>query len=257
MQKLLVALFLFIVSINKISAQNYYSNVHGTLIFVATGRDGIMLAVDSRLTLTDKGKAIGIVDSIDKIYSLKGFSVCYEGTGLLDSTKFLSATFREYSLLSRNRETFSQAIKGYIEYMKSNYNQQLKTSLKDNIFIFTGYENKKPYVTIWSPSEPGTTFNAKDSVFECTNDKAKSYFGVYDPKSSCLQLSKQAIKAIDKYIAENKSLAAGKPVRAIMVKPNNAVVSLNRFRGKQFYTTADFNRAVNKKTVTVFMIKEE
>lgn len=239
------------------NAQHNYENVHGTLIMVATGKDGIMLAVDSRLTLTDKGKTVGIVDSIDKIYTLKGFSVCYEGTGILDSTRFLSASFSEYNKLYKQKQSFSEAVNGYINFMKSRYEHQLKTTLKDNVFIFAGYENNRPYINIWSPAEPGTTFNDKDSVFECTNDKVKSYFGPYDPKSSCVQLSRQAVNAMQRYIDEDKSFAAGKPIKSIMIKPNNTTAILNNFRGKQFYTTAAFNNAVNKKRVTVFMIKEE
>ena len=237
-------------------AQQIFSEAHGTLIFVATGNDGIMMAVDSRLSLSKNNETIGIADGIDKLYNLKGFAVCFEGNGILDSTRFLSATFKEYNSLHRKKETFSKAITGYIDYMKNNYQKQLRNDMGKNIFIFAGFEKRKPYVTIWSPDNTFTTFNEKDSVFECTDAKAKEYFGVYNPKETCSQLAARATNAMNKYIQEDKAFKAGKPLRIVMVKPNNRIVSLNKFRGKQFYTTAAFEEAVNNGDVKVYMIKE-
>ncbi|MBG9374753.1 hypothetical protein I5907_00775 [Panacibacter sp. DH6] len=240
-----------------LKAQNTYNNVHGTLILVATGKDGIMLAVDSRLTLTDKDKTIGLVDSIDKIYTLKGFSVCYEGTGILDSNRFLSASFSEYNKLHRKKQSFSEAVKGYVDFMKTRYEKQLNTSLKNNAFVFAGYENNKPHITLWTPADGEIRFNDSDTIMECTHEKIKTYFGPYDPQSSCAQMSVQAVKAMQRYIDEDKSFAAGKPFKTIMIRPNNTTITLNNFRGKQFYTTAAFNTAINKKQITLFMIKED
>jgi hypothetical protein len=58
--------------------QQTFTEAKGTLIFVATGKDGIMIAVDSRLTLLKNNEIIGIADGIDKLYNLKGFAVCFE-----------------------------------------------------------------------------------------------------------------------------------------------------------------------------------
>ncbi|QEC69648.1 hypothetical protein FRZ67_20940 [Panacibacter ginsenosidivorans] len=248
-------LLLFIPSF--VLSQQIFTKAHGTLIFVATGIDGIMLAVDSRLSLSRNNEIIGIADGIDKLYNLKGFAVCFEGNGILDSTRFLSATFKEYNSLHRKKETFSKAITGYIEYMKKYYQKQLRNDLGKNIFIFAGFEKRKPYVTIWSPDNTFTTFNEKDSVFECTDAKAKEYFGVYNPKETCSQLAVKAMKAMTKYVEEDKAFKAGKPFRIVMIKPNNRIISLNKFRGKQFYNTATFERAVNNGEVKIFMIKEQ
>ncbi|CAN5575576.1 hypothetical protein BH10BAC2_BH10BAC2_10190 [soil metagenome] len=237
--------------------QQTFTQAQGTLIFVATGKDGIMMAVDSRLTLSKNNETIGIADGIDKLYDLKGFAVCFEGNGILDSTRFLSATFKEYNSMHRKKETFSKAITGYIQYMKNNYQKQLRNELGKNIFIFAGFEKKKPYVTIWSPDNTFTTFNEKDSVFECTDAKAKEYFGIYDPKETCSQLALKATNAMTKYTEEDKAFKAGKPFRIVMIKPNNAIVSLNKFRGKQFYNTAAFEKAVKNGRLKIYMIKDK
>ena len=237
--------------------QQTFTEAKGTLIFVATGKDGIMIAVDSRLTLLKNNEIIGIADGIDKLYNLKGFAVCFEGNGILDSTRFLSITFKEYNSLHRKKETFSKAITGYIEYMKKTYQKQLRNDLGKNIFIFAGYEKRKPYVTIWSPDNTFSTFNEKDSVFECTDAKAKEYFGVYDPKETCSHLAAKATNAMTKYVEEDKAFKAGKPFRIVMIKPNNRIVSLNKFKGNQFYSTEALEKAVNNGEVKVYMIKEK
>jgi len=253
--KTVILLFLFIPAFGF--TQQIFSEAHGTLIFVAAGKDGIMMAVDSRLSLSKNNETTGIADGIDKLYNLKGFAVCFEGNGILDSTRFLSATFKEYNSLHKKKEAFSKAVAGYIDYMKTNYRKQLRNDLGGNVFIFAGFENKKPYVTIWSPNNTFTTFNGEDSVFECTDAKAKEYFGAYNPKETCKQLAAKAINAMTKYTAEDKAFKAGKPFKAIMIKPNNGIVSLNRFRGKQFYTTAAFEKAVTNGDIKVYMIKEQ
>lgn len=238
-------------------AQQTFKEAHGTVIFVATGKDGIMMAVDSRLTLSKNNEIIGIADGIDKLYNLKGFAVCFEGNGILDSTRFLSATFKEYNNLHRKKEKFSQAVAGYIDYMKKNYQKQLRSDLGNNIFIFSGFENRKPFIIIWSPNNTYSTFNAKDSVFECTDAKAKTYFGAYDPKETCSRLAVKANNAMTKYVEEDKALKAGKPFRIVMIKPNNKIVSLNSFRGKQFYSITAFDNAVNKGEIKLYMIKDK
>jgi hypothetical protein len=238
-------------------AQGAFTKVKGTLIFVAIGSDGIMMAVDSRLTLSRDDEPVGIADSIDKLHYLKGFPVCFEGVGILDSTKFVSASFREYNNLHRRKESFSESVSGYISYMKKNYKEQLHNALSDNIFIFAGFEKRKPYVNIWMADSASATFNAGDSVFECTEKKAKEYFGTYNPKQTCDQLAAKAVNATNKFVAEDKSFKAGKPLNVIMIRPNNKIVALTNFRGKKFYNLTDFEKAVDNGNVKVFMIKQK
>ncbi|MEP6845435.1 MAG: hypothetical protein ABI861_05505 [Panacibacter sp.] len=247
--------FLFLIPC-FVFAQQSINGAHGTLIIAATCRDGIVIAVDSRLSLSKNNETIGIVDSVNKLYDLKGFAVCFEGNGLLDSNYFLSSTFRDYNTLHRRKESFSRAVEGYIEYMKNNYPEQLKNTFADNYFIFAGYEKKQPYIASWKPGQTSTTFNGKDSVFECTDSTTREYFGSYNPRLSCRELAIKATNAMDKYVAADKNFKAGKPFRIVMIKPNNTIVSLNNFKGQQFYTTAAFEKAVNNGEVKVYMIKD-
>ena len=60
-----------------------------------------------------------------------------------------------------------------------------------------------------------------------------------------------------KYVEEDKAFKAGKPFRIVMIKPNNRIVSLNKFKGNQFYSTEALEKAVNNGEVKVYMIKEK
>ena len=198
--------------------------IDGTLIIMAVGKDGIIIAADSRTDITKNALEdtlpLAYFDSTEKITALRHYAVAITGmpaTNMVD----LAERLEEFDSANAQPLPLTQYINAFYRYLYSQIPRSDFLAFRDTYIIFTGYDNDLPRIVITKISEDGMGFRSiesKDSTVSSWN--ASPYFK-YAKGLSCYKLGKMAEKSIYAFAKENhRQNKIGGPISILKINPD-------------------------------------
>lgn len=177
----------------------------GSYCIGAIGRDGIILAADSRevifSTNDPKQSPICYFDSTQKVYLVNRFGLAFIGRSTVGNY-YIRAIIKDYELSDFSTTNGDSVIFHFLRFCKKEFNNDTAyNSFTDSIKIMSiGYKNGRPYVCLYDKNSPaGYIKNPKSSLSPAPDDFRASYSDTL----SCLELAKRAEKSIYDYAKDN------------------------------------------------------
>jgi len=151
---LLIPLFLFNL---RGTSQEYRNPLHGSLIIALICEDCIIIAADSRGSITEKlpsgvEEGYAYIDSIQKIFILKNYPLAITGTTMLKDKYFVDL-ISKYNKKKDKGNSFQSVFNDFEIFLLKKYKISKQTIFNDNSYITGFYENLKPKVIGFNKSD--------------------------------------------------------------------------------------------------------
>lgn len=236
MKYLLTPFFCFLSSF--VYSQNIIeTHLSGTLLLAAKGKDGIILAADSRLNISgnteDSVIQVAYVDDFKKIYIVNSYAIALAGTAYSrnESVKNILDSF----LLSKPQYTdpasFITLLMRYIKWHNTDF--YLSVRYKSRM-ICCGYYN----------SEQCIAATNGDSVFLIDNyaitSQTNGYFNRnYRSDLTCKKLKELAIATIDSFpiLNPDRKYQIGGKTSVLQIKPGSKFKWMTTTKGMVYWNT--------------------
>ncbi|HVS92444.1 MAG TPA: hypothetical protein VHE59_10445 [Mucilaginibacter sp.] len=227
-----LSLLLFsILFANGILAQNNDEiQLHGSLITIELGTDGIVVCADSRAMIMKDGRPYAYFDSVAKITQVRGIIFGTTGVANLGHRNLLNLARQIENKIDWNHATLSFII-NYVRAIKAMFSVEEIELLKENDFVVASYINNKPAIY---------EFTLQDLMDNSQIHPMRTYYVTaapavkylkYDSTATCKKLAKLAERAIYKYSKEFLvDYSVGGPISVVQIMPNGQVNWIkNRF----------------------------
>jgi 20S proteasome alpha/beta subunit len=240
----------------------------GTLLLAAKGKDGIILASDSRLnisitgTINSTGKdssiQVGYLDNFQKIFIVGKYAFAISGQAYSqdESIKTMLSNFTATNPIYTHPASF---LESFTWYIKDNYTQFYLSTWASSKIICCGYYNKKSFIA----------YSFRDSVFIVNNfvitSLTNGYFkNNYSDSLSCQNLKKLAVTVIDSFpiIYQDKKFEIGGKTGVLKIDQNSKFTWLTDssrliyFNAFKDYIKAYFSKKI-KPTFIRYELKEQ
>jgi hypothetical protein len=201
------------------SNSNQIINQFGTSIAIATGKDGIVLAADSRITFAvTSDSLIGYLDSCQKILNVKGYPIAAAGSRdffTIDSMgKDMLDIVDDYNSLDiKNHQNPVENVVNFVTYMVKQYPHPKL----EPVFFSGGYINDSAKL-IFGTYKKVTSASVN---YTSTSYKLDSILKIHYRLTTCDILSLILQKSITEYIKKFQPKKSGGPIQIIKIKKDN------------------------------------
>ena len=218
--------------------------IHGSYIIAAIGKDGIILAGDSRANIyntDDKNQSpIAYFDSVQKIFLLNDdVALGSMGSGII-SNVFFDAIVNKFRASEPNQQP-GKIIGNFLKYCKEIMPLEAYTQITNNELISIGYKNNTPTICAYSKRDGiDTCINYGFICGDGLSDFDSMYYSLQN--KTCFNLALIAEKAIERYAVKyHKQNIIGGKIMALKITPNTAINwILNKPKEMKWIYLSDF-----------------
>jgi hypothetical protein len=220
----------------------------GSYCIGAIGKDGIILAADSRgmlyYTNDPLKKPVCYYDSVQKVFLVNRFALAFVGNSTVNDY-YLRIIVNQYKLNDFSKVKGDSVIYDFLKFCKKIFkNDSVYNSFILNTKIMSiGYEKNKPFVCYYDLLSPFLYVkNPKSSFISAPPDYFRPH---YSDTLSCFQLAKIAEKSIYEYAEkQNFTDIIGGEIMVIQLNKDNSHKWLlhSPKYARKWSRTADFDK---------------
>jgi hypothetical protein len=232
------------------------SQIHGTLVIIAVGKDGIMMAADSRSNFgPDGAKPLLFFDSTEKISRLKNYGVAI--VGLAATIKVdLADQFQKFESTTQENKDLPELITNFYRYLLNSIPTVDFLAFRETWLLFAGYDNGNPQIIATKINDNGTSYKSHIILDSVVSDNDASKYFKYKAHLTCKHLGVLAEQAIGKYAFDTKQTnAIGGPISILQVKPSTNSVFLQNDFTNHIHTQWDFIKRYRKKNIKMHLLQ--
>jgi hypothetical protein len=188
-------------------------NVGGSFIIAVTCKDGILVAADSRNTISNNfGKQLAYYDNVQKIFSFGKVAIAYTGHDTIQNLYF-GAIIDAFAKTISDEIPVDQVLPTFFSFIESNLPYEAQVQVKQQVLIAVGYKDGKPlgcyynYAQTEGPKSSCGTLTILSSDKTIVDDNKANLFSM-DFK----ELSELVHEAIYQYAEERNIIDIGGPV---------------------------------------------
>jgi 20S proteasome alpha/beta subunit len=237
------------------SGKQFYS--HGTISVAIICTDGILLAIDSRITYFEGAAeitpVIAWIDSCSKIVTIGKYKMAVIGSDM-KGYKYIYQLADSFNKKKRNDAGISKTFSMFKEFVKDKFKVDSTEFFNGNNYIMAGYEKKSPLIYHVYSSNKIVIRNEMLAIEIGQGNKEIDFFKVFDTfvkgdEKTCDQILPVLEKSIYKYSSETGRLYIGGPLLVFKINMDNSVVSVRSFHIKRFNSVREFaNSVISGKT---------
>lgn len=227
----------FIVSLNNKNSTNLTNiGVKGSFMIAAIGKDGIIVATETRGNIFDKRDKketpIGYYDGVQKEFVIGKTVLANTGKGVIGNA-FFAAIIKDFTDKLIQYPSVDNFFNMFSEYCKKYVPKELNGQVLSNLMLVAGFQNEKPIICYYQKSEEGCIENEGYIESDTTIFKEK-----YSKNHTCDRLARLAEKAIKKYSNQNDNWKTiGGEVCIIKITNENGPVWVKKVDFKEWKYT--------------------
>lgn len=199
--------------------------LHGSYVLAGIGKDGIIMAGDSRLVFFDPSegngaKNLAYYDSCVKIYQVGKFAIGFVGSAIVGNV-FLGEMINIYKKNMPQDISTDFLIQNFINFFSQILPPSGQIQFAQNKIFSIGYKDKKPLICV-AKNENGRWLINKQVGTAISSDTG-SFVKLASDTMTCEQLSELAIFSINEYISNSKNSSVGGAVSVLKVSSEGTV----------------------------------
>lgn len=244
---IIITLFLF-------ASSSYGQRLYGTAIAAMKCSDGILIAIDSRMTIGatfDSGQYadVAYIEGIPKITFINNFPVAFQGSLIFGNSYLFKITSDFNKLLDANKNVIDVNI-AFKDYIKS---LNIMTGQK---IISGGYKDGKPFLFYFNGGSDTLAVDTASVGWVVTGNAYKQ-MQKYPNKLYTCNAGKLILNAVINNTAKSDKLVGG-PVSIIKINKDNSTEWMQNGFTKNFYTDfTDFiDWIIKNKIMLVPLVKD-
>jgi len=195
--------------------------IGGSFLIVTTCKDGILIAADSRSTISDSlGKKLAYYDGVQKIFPIGNFALAYTGQEIIQNIYF-GAIVDSYVSTIKDEISLDKLLPSFLSYTDSHLPITASLQVRRQMLITAGFIDGKHVSSYYNEAQtigPKTEFGLGFISSDITIlDEKKKYLKSMKPEDVAVLIR----RAIEKYAETNNFCDIGGQIYVLYISRNN------------------------------------